>query len=77
MSIAVLISICFAVAGIVLHDKQKSLVSLCDHVTLSVVISMPADLHAAAWLSQVFLLKLCCSSTSALYHDRRLQIVSM
>jgi len=35
MSIAVLISICFAVAGIVLHDKQKSLVSLCDHLDAS------------------------------------------
>lgn len=29
MSIAVLISICFAVAGILLHKKQKGLVSLC------------------------------------------------
>lgn len=28
MSIAVMISICFAVAGIMLHNKQKTLVSL-------------------------------------------------
>ena len=35
MSIAVLISICFAVAGIMLHDKQKSLASLGDHLNAS------------------------------------------
>lgn len=35
MSIAVLISICFAAAGIVLHDKQKGLVSLCDNLNAS------------------------------------------
>jgi len=52
MSIAVLISICFAAAGIVLHDKQKGLVSLCDHVEFFVVISMPAGLNAVMWLPQ-------------------------
>ena len=62
MSIAVLISICFAAAGIVLHDKQKGLVSLSDYLNAS-------WFECCNVAATVFLQKLCCSSPSALYHD--------
>ena len=46
MSIAVFISICFAVAGIMLHDKQKTLVSLFTYIACGVHVTKKCFLRS-------------------------------